>query len=82
MGKRAFWGDDTGVLMAKMMPGMQTCKDVGGRGGAFVTCHAAMLCYAISKVHTGVLGKGGPVLFRGVLPNGCFEWIGEFATHT
>ena len=44
---------------------MQRCW---GEVGVFVTCHAAMLCYAISKVHTGVQGKGGPVFLEEFLP--------------
>ena len=52
IGKRAFQGDDTGVLMAKIM---QICKTWGGRVFCYVPRGYAI---AISKVQDWRAGEG------------------------
>ena len=74
LGKRAFQGDDNGVLMAKMMAGMQICKMGGGRG---VLLRAMPLCYCdIESPRLACWGREGQFLEEfSLFANGCFEWI-------
>ena len=56
--------------MAKMMPGMQTCKAVGG-GSFYVPCRYAVASFESPHWLAGEGRKGGPVSFRGVFS----QWL-------